>query len=294
MLHKKSRLFLLVFCLFFLSRAYALVNIVTAENFYGDVTKEIGGVYVNVTSILNNPNQDPHLFTTSPSTAKAITHADMVVYNGADYDPWILPLLTDQKIKYSISVAELMNIKKGSNPHIWYIPTTMSVYAKKLVENLSQLDPLHRDYFQAQLKKFNQSSQQIIEKVNYLKQKFNNTPYIATEPVFYYMADAIGLKNHGEGFQLSMMNDVPPSFSQVKQFENDLRQHTVNIFIFNDQVINPSTQKMLAIAQQENIPVVGVSETMPIHLHYAQWIMQELSQLEDALKKSEETHRDKK
>jgi zinc/manganese transport system substrate-binding protein len=186
-----------------------------------------------------------------------------------------------------------MKIKNGSNPHIWYIPETMPIYAKKLAEDLSQLDALHRDYFQAQLKKFNQSSQQIIEKVNYLKQKFNNTPYIATEPVFYYMADAIGLKNHGEGFQLSMMNDVPPSFSEVKQFENDLRQHAVNVFIFNDQVINPSAQKMLSIAQQENIPVVGVSETMPINLHYVQWIMHELNQLENALKKSEGNHRDK-
>jgi len=287
----ESRVILITIFAVFIStfwiNANASINIVTAENFYGEVAKEIGGPYVNAVSILNNPNQDPHLFTTSPSTAVALLKADIIVYNGADYDPWMQTLLSNQKNRHVIVVAKLMNVKNGSNPHIWYMPETIPTYAKKLVDTLSQIDPAHRKYFQKQLMIFNQSYQPIFEKIKNLKQHFNNIPVIATEPVFNYMAEAIGLKMHGEGFQLSMMNDVPPSFSQVKQFEDDLRQHSVRIFIFNNQVINPSTKKMISIAQEEKIPVVGVSETMPINLTYVQWIMQELTFLENALEKNE-------
>lgn len=286
----KLRIILLTLSAVFIStyaiNAKALINIVTAENFYGEVAKEIGGFYVQVSSILNNPNQDPHLFTTTPSTVVAFLKADIIVYNGADYDPWMQTLLSTQKNRHIIVVAELMNIKKGSNPHIWYMPETIPTYAEKLADTLSQIDPAHRKYFQKQLMNFNQSYQPVFEIIKNLKQHFNNTPVIATEPVFNYMAEAIGLKMHGEGFQLSMMNDVPPTFSQVKQFEDDLRQHSVRIFIFNDQVINPSINRMLAIAQEEKIPVVGVSELMPINLTYIQWIMQELIHLENALGKN--------
>ena len=47
------------------------VQIVAAENFYGDVAKQLGGAHVNVTSILSNPDQDPHLFEADPRTARA-------------------------------------------------------------------------------------------------------------------------------------------------------------------------------------------------------------------------------
>ena len=64
------------------------IAIVAAENFYGDVAKQIGGATVSVTSILTNPDQDPHLFEASPSVARNLSAAALVIYNGIDYDPW--------------------------------------------------------------------------------------------------------------------------------------------------------------------------------------------------------------
>ena len=64
------------------------IKIVAAENVYGDIARQIGGDEVAVTSILTNPDQDPHEFEASPSTARALGDAAIVVYNGADYDPW--------------------------------------------------------------------------------------------------------------------------------------------------------------------------------------------------------------
>ena len=70
------------------------VKVVAAENFYGDLATQIGGPNVVVTSILSNPDDDPHLFEASPDTAKALTDAKVVIVNGVDYDPWMEKLLS--------------------------------------------------------------------------------------------------------------------------------------------------------------------------------------------------------
>ena len=73
------------------------VKIVAAENFYGDVAGQIGGANVAVTSILSNPDHDPHLFEASAATAKALADAKIVIVNGVDYDPWMEKLLGAHK-----------------------------------------------------------------------------------------------------------------------------------------------------------------------------------------------------
>ena len=270
-------------------RANALINIVAAENTYGEVAKELGGPYVNVISILSNPSQDPHLFTTTPSTAKALSLASIVIYNGADYDPWITSALAieGQKKRTIINVAELMHIKPGENPHIWYLPTTMPIFTKKLATTMIQLDPQHSQYYEKQLNQFNHNYQIVFETIKRLKQRFQYTPVIATEPVFGYMAKSIGFMMHGEGFQINVMNDVTPTVSQVKLFEDDLTHHTVRLLIYNNQVINPLTEHMRNIAEQEKIPVLGISEMIPPGLTFTQWIMTELSELKKALERKQ-------
>src|SRR6516164_2517347 len=123
-----------------------LIQIVAAENFYGDIAKQIGGPDVAVTSILKNPDQDPHLFEVSPSVGRDVSAARIVIYNGIDYDPWMEKLLRAARSlnRKTIVVADLVKKKAGDNPHIWYELATMSALAKTLSDTLSIEDPAHR------------------------------------------------------------------------------------------------------------------------------------------------------
>lgn len=274
-----------IFSMLYALHAHALIHIVAAENIYGEVAQELGGPQVEVISILNNPAQDPHLFSNTPSTAKAITNADIVIYNGADYDPWMDSILlssenTNRKV---INVANLVNIKPGANPHIWYLPTTMPIVAKTIVALLTELDPTHKNDFDMQLLKFNTAYESIFAIIKSIKRYSQNLPVIATEPVFTYMANSLDMQMHGEAFQTSIMNDVPPSIAEVKAFEDDLTNHKVKLLIYNDQVINPMTKHMQRLAEKENIPVLGVSEMLPPKATYINWIMRELIKLQSIL-----------
>ncbi len=110
--------------------AAAGLNVVAAENFYGDLAKQVGGKAVTVTSILSNPDQDPHLFEADPSTARALKAAKVVVSNGIDYDPWMEKLTAADPSpgRADIVAAELMGKKTGDNPHLWYDPKTMELW----------------------------------------------------------------------------------------------------------------------------------------------------------------------
>src|SRR5664279_3660174 len=95
--------------------------VVAAENFYGDVARQIGGTGVDVASIMNNPDQDPHLFETTPGVVRQIADAKIAIANGADYDPWIEKLLAaaPQPSRKVIIAADLMHRQAGDNPHFW-------------------------------------------------------------------------------------------------------------------------------------------------------------------------------
>ncbi|MBV8094518.1 MAG: zinc ABC transporter substrate-binding protein [Acetobacteraceae bacterium] len=261
------------------------ITVLAAENFYGDVAQQIGGPDVKVTSILSNPDQDPHLFEASPSVARSISAAAIVIYNGIDYDPWMEKLLgavrsSDRKV---IVVAELVGRKPGDNPHIWYDPATMLALAGKLTETLSSTDPAHRSEYQQRLARFQQSMQPIEAKIAGLRKRLAGTPVTATEPVFGYMFAALGMQIRNQSFQLAVMNNTEPSASDVAAFENDLKTHQVRMLVYNSQASDPVAVRMQKLAKESHVPVVAATETEPPGKSYQTWMLGELDAVDRAL-----------
>src|SRR6516225_6098659 len=213
------------------------LRIVAAESVYGDIARQIGGAEVAVTSILANPNQDPHEFEASASTARAIADARLVIYNGAGYDPWAPRLLAASKGKSRdvIEVARLLNKKAGDNPHFWYDATAMSAFASTLAGKMSELDTAHKSAYAERGEAFEASIARLRERIAALRSKHAGTPVTATEPVFDYMAEALGLKMRNSRFQLAVMNGTEPSAVAIAAFEKDLRTRGVKLLLYNTQ-----------------------------------------------------------
>jgi zinc/manganese transport system substrate-binding protein len=97
------------------------------------------------------------------------------------------------------------------------------------------------------------------------------------------MATALGFKMRNERFQLAVMNNTEPRASDVAAFENDLRKHLVDLLFYNSQASDTAAQRMVRIAQQAKIPVVGVTETEPAGTTFQDWMMGELNAVAEAL-----------
>ncbi len=261
------------------------IAVVAAENFYGDVAKQIGGDQVAVVSVMSNPDQDPHLFETTPGTVRGITGAQIVIFSGADYDPWMPKILNTapKPGRVVIDVATLVGKKAGDNPHLWYDPPTMPAAAKALAAAFSAADPAHKADFEARLKTFDASLKPMNDKIAAIRAKYAGAPVTASEPVFGYMATALGMKMHNEKFQLAIMNDTEPSAHDVAAFENDLKHHKVKVMFFNKQASDKAVERLVNIARKSRIPVVGITETQPPGMTFQSWMLMQLNDTERAL-----------
>jgi zinc/manganese transport system substrate-binding protein len=267
------------------ARAEDKLTIVAAENFYGDLARQIGGSNVTVTSILANPDDDPHLFETSPSTARTIADAKIIIYNGADYDPWMDKLLSasTSKDRTTIVAADLIGKKSGDNPHLWYDPATLPAIAKALTADLAKRDPANAVHYEANLKAFQTSLQAIDKEIADVKKTYAGTEVTATEPVFGYMAEALGLKMLNYDFQVALMNDAEPSATQVAAFENSLKDGSAKILFYNSQVTDEATTRLLDIAKQNKVTVIGVTETEPAGQTIQTWFGGQIDAVQKAL-----------
>jgi zinc/manganese transport system substrate-binding protein len=263
----------------------APLNIVAAENVYGDIARQIGGDRVAVVSILNNPAQDPHLFEADASTARAVADAQLLIYNGIGYDPWMVKLLsaTRGQDRAVLVVADLVHAVPGGNPHLWYDLDAISALAEAIADRLPAADKADKMKTLDRLIAFDASMLRLTVRVTALKDKYAGVPVTATEPVFDYMARAIGLDMRNPAFQRAVMNDTEPSARDVAAFEDDLRQHRVKVLLYNVQATGTVPDRMRRIAEEAHIPVVGVSEVEPPGMRYQDWISSELDALEEAL-----------
>ena len=261
------------------------IDIVAAENFYGSVAQEIGGDRVSVTAVLNNPDQDPHLFEVSPAVIRQVAAAQIVIYNGADYDPWIEKLLkvTARPGRVVIAAADLLNRKAGDNPHLWYDPATMPAVASAIAGALAAADPVHRDDYSARLKTFLASLVPLNEKIAAVRGKYAGTPVTASEPVFGPMADALALKMSNTRFQLAIMNDTESSARDVAAVERDLTTHKVRVLFYNKQASSKVVQHLVDLARAAHVPVVGVTEIAPPGMSYRDWMLMQLDETQRAL-----------
>ncbi len=267
------------------SAADGPVKLVAAENFYGNVAHQIGGPQVEVVSVLSNPDQDPHLFETSPAVLRRLAAARIVIYNGADYDPWMPKLLkaTPKPGRTVIVAADLVHKRAGDNPHLWYDPPTMPAVARALAAALEKADPAHAADYQARLATFLASLKPLNDKIAAVRKKYGGAPITASEPVFGYMAAALGLKMRNEKFQLSIMNDTEPSARDIAAFERDLKEHKVRVLFYNKQASDKIVLHLVEIARAAKVPVVGVTETIPPGMNFQDWMTSELNDTEKAL-----------
>ncbi|HXX59672.1 MAG TPA: zinc ABC transporter substrate-binding protein [Candidatus Sulfotelmatobacter sp.] len=267
--------------------AGAPLAVLGTENFYADLLAQIGGPHVQATSLLNDPNADPHAFETSPQAAALVADARVVIVNGIGYDDFMQQLLgaAPDPSRVVIDVQQLLGVADDVNVHIWYDPGTMPRVAQAATTALSRLDPADAADFAANEQAYLAALQPVTDEIATLKVRYSGTPVAFTEPVAGYVAAAIGLRVlTPEGFQKAIEEGTDPAPADVAGEEDLLTGHKVKVLLYNSQVTTPITQRIQDLAHQDGIPVVGVAETMPpAYAHYPDWQLAQLQALQAAL-----------
>ncbi len=263
------------------------IAVVGAENFYADLLGQIGGSRVSASSLLNDPNADPHAFESSAQAAVLVADARLVIVNGLGYDAFMDKLIgaSPSSDRIVINVQQLLGLGDGINAHIWYDPATMPRLAAAAAAALDQIDPANAFYFDARAAIYLDSLKPLAAKIAAMKARFNGAPVAFTEPVAGYLAEALGLQVlTPAGFQKSIENGTDPAPADVAAERDLLTGKQVRVLLFNSQVASPITDEMHDLAVASGIPVVGVAETIPAtYGDFQDWQLAQLTVLEGAL-----------
>ena len=267
---------------------FKVIQVVAAENEYGDVAAQVGGMYVRVRSIESNPNTDPHSFEVSTGVARAVSSAQVVVQNGIGYDGFMSKVesASPSRRRLVIDVQHLLGLPdRTANPHLWYDPQTMPQVADALAADFAALQPTNASYFKANAQHFIQSLAPWRSALTHFKTSYAGTPVAVTEPVADYMLEAAGCDILTPfRMQADVMNGVDPSPQDVAFEAGLLSGHEVKALLYNQQVTDPLTQSFISDARRAGIPIVGVYETMPSPgFDYQSWMVAEVRSLEAAV-----------
>ncbi len=262
------------------------VQVVAAENFYGDIAKQLGGNHVNVTSILSDPNVDPHEYESTVQDAVRISDADVVIENGADYDTWMDKLITasPNPNRSEIIAAKIAPNVLPDNPHFWYGIDNMPAISQSITDDFKKADPSDSVSFDQNLATFNASIQNIQQKMNDIKAKYNGTPVALTETIGLYQTQAMGLVVLTPlEFEKAIAEGNDPPAETVQTTNDQINKKMVKVLIYNGQTVTPITSNLLDAAKKLNIPEVYVTETMPAGKTYQSWMTDQLNALQKAL-----------
>ena len=268
--------------------APARIPVVAAENFYGDVVGQIAGDHVLLTSIISDPNADPHEYASSTRDMTAIARARLVIINGMGYDGFMSKLLraAPNPAREIMDVSRVAGKKEGDNRHIWYDPTVVLKFARAVTDFFVRVDAANARSYQNRLLLFETSYKPFTAKIAAIRGRFAGTPVGATEPIFDNMAAALDFKIlTSKEFQKAVEGGEDPPARAVAEMEDQLRKHEIRALIYNVQTVSPVTERIRKDAARLGIPVVGVSETLPPGLSFQRWMIRQLDGLEQALSK---------
>jgi zinc/manganese transport system substrate-binding protein len=261
---------------------------VAGENFWGDIASQIGGDHVTVRSIISDPDADPHEYESDAADAAALASARLVIENGLGYDDFMSTLLgaSPSSDRTTLDVQTVLNITGASpNPHIWYDTARMPTVAHAIAQQLGKIDPANASTYTMNEQKFDDSLKPIEDVVAMIKSKYAGTKIAYTERVPGYLTDAAGLTlGMPQAFTEAVEQGEDPSPGANAAFEKAIKDKTVKVLLYNGQVTDEETTDIKKLADDADVPVVGVTETIPpTDKDYQSWQLRQAKEILAAL-----------
>ena len=266
----------------------APINVVASTNVWGDIAKQIGGDHVNVTSIMSDPNADPHAYEADAKTGAALSKAQFVIENGLGYDDFMDKLVaaSPNPSRVVLNAADAMKISgKDANPHIWYDIAKLPDAATAIADQLGKMDSTDAAAFTANAKTFDDSLAPINTAIANIKTKYPGAPVGYTERVPGYLVEAAGLTlATPESFAQSIEDGNDPSPADNAAMDAALTGKKIKVLLYNGQVTSPATDAIKQLAQKNGVPVVGVTETIPpTDKDFQAWQLRQINEITTAL-----------
>jgi zinc/manganese transport system substrate-binding protein len=267
------------------------IQVVAAENFWGSIASQLGGSHVKVTSIINNPDADPHSYEPTAADARTVAAAQYTIVNGIGYDAWVDKLLAANPAdgRTDLKVGDLVGIQPGGNPHRWYSPADVHKVIDKITADYKSLDPGDAADFDKLKAGFESTGlAQYNRLISDIKTKYSGTPIGASESIVTPLSDGLGLKLLTPASFLSAISEgADPTAKDKSAIDQQIASKQIKVYVYNSQNATPDIQAQVKAAKANGIPVATVTETpTPAGVSFQDWQVRQLQDIEQALAKA--------
>jgi zinc/manganese transport system substrate-binding protein len=263
-------------------------EVVAAENFWGSIAAQLAGDRASVTSIVVNPDTDPHSYEPNAADARTIAGANIAIVNGIGYDNWAPKLLqaSPSSGRVVLTVGDLLGLGQGDNPHQWYSPQSVRRVVAKIVADYDRLDPSGAAYFAQRERLFLTRELERYDALrSEIRAKYAGVAVGYSESIFQPLGADLGLKLLTPySFAKAVAEGADVTAQDKQTVDTQARKRLIKIWVFNSQNVTPDVQRVNDIAREERIPIATVTETLsPASDSFEQWQVAELEGLARAL-----------
>jgi zinc/manganese transport system substrate-binding protein len=264
------------------------LRVVAAENFWGSIASQLGGGKVAVTSVIVNPNTDPHSYEPTASDGIALARSQMAIVNGVGYDKWASKLIAanPSSSRVVLNVGDLLGLKEGDNPHQWYSPSSVQRVIGQIVADYKRLDPRNAAYFDQRRTAFDaRDLAQYNRLLGEIRSRYAGVPVGYSESIFQPLGQALGLRLMTPySFAKAIAEGTDVSAADKQAVDAQAQRREIEVWVYNSQNATPDVQRVNQIARAAQIPITTITETLsPASATFEQWQAAELTRLLQAL-----------
>jgi zinc/manganese transport system substrate-binding protein len=261
-----------------------VITAAASINAWGSILSQLGGTHVKTTSIISNPDTDPHDYEPTPADGRVIASAALFVENGIGYDSWAAKAVeaNPDSSRTVIDVGDLVGVPAGGNPHRWYSPSDVEKVADAMTAALKKADPQDATYFDTQRSTFETTGlARYHQLINDIKTKYAGTPVGASESIFAPLSDALGLDLiTPPSFLKAISEGTDPSAADKSTIDAQISGKKIKVYVFNSQNSTPDVSAQVSAAKKQHVPVAAVTETLsPKGASFQDWQAAQLQAL---------------
>ena len=265
-----------------------VIEVVAAENFWGSLAEQLGGAHVKVTSIIDNPDADPHDYEPTAADGRAIAAAKLVLVNGVGYDGWATKLAdaNPSSSRTVLTVGDLVGVKDGGNPHRWYNPDDVRQVIDQITADYKKADPADAAFYDAQhATVLSTNLKAYFDAISQIKATYAGTPVGASESIFAMLSPALGLNLLTPApFLTAISEGSDPTAADKATIDAQIKAKRIRVYVYNSQNATPDVQTQVTEAKAAGIPVTTLTETLtPAGASFQDWQVAQLNRLKQAL-----------
>jgi zinc/manganese transport system substrate-binding protein len=284
------------------------IQVATSTNVWASVVEILGGEWVEVTAIIDDPLQDPHSYEASARDQLTISEAELLIANGGGYDEFVGQLvsaLEGERIFLELvegdhshlgeeehseddadhSEDEESHDHDHGNEHIWYDIHAVEEASEMIVEAITELRPESFDQVNQNFDFFMAELENLEIRLEALREKALGLGFIATEGVGNLLLEEAGFVNQTPDALADAIEEereVPAT--ALKQAQDLIAGKVVSLVVVNEQQLDQVSELLVESANASGVPVVQLSELISEPaMDYLDWMASILDHLQEAI-----------